>query len=171
MFLTLRVPTLFIAAGLFLAACTGSGATAAPPSPAAANPGAPTGAAVTVTTTGLGMVLVGPAGRTLYIDGGDSMNVSTCTGSCAMAWPPLTVPAGQQPAAGPGVTGKLGTFTRPDGATQATYNGLPLYYWQGDAKAGDVTGKGVDGFIAALASGTTPVASPHAPATPGGYSY
>jgi predicted lipoprotein with Yx(FWY)xxD motif len=48
-----------------------------------------------------------------------------------------------------GVTGKLGTLTRPDGTTQVTYNGRPLYGWQNDAKPGDVTGQGIGGFTVA----------------------
>ena len=50
-------------------------------------------------------------------------------------------------------------MTRADGATQVTYGGLPLYYWQGDAKAGDVTGDGVNGFSVAKVAGTAPVPS------------
>jgi predicted lipoprotein with Yx(FWY)xxD motif len=73
---------------------------------------------------------------------------------------------GQQPAAGPGITGALGTFTRADGTTQVTYNGLPLYGWQGDAKPGDATGNGVGGFSVAAVAGTAP-----APSASGGYSY
>ncbi len=114
----------------------------------------------------LGPFLTGPDGRTLYTHAGDSMNTSTCTGSCLTAWPPLTVTAGQHPTAGAGVTGKLGTFARTDGTTQVTYNGLPLYYWQGDAKAGDATGNGVGGFSVAAAAGSAP-----APSGSGGYSY
>ena len=88
------------------------------------------------------MVLTGPTGMTLYTHAGDSATSSTCTGACATAWPPLT--ATGQPMAGTGLTGKLGTLTRADGTTQVTYAGLPLYYWQGDKKAGDVTGDGVE---------------------------
>ncbi len=68
--------------------------------------------------------------------------------------------------AGTGVTGQLGTLTRPDGTTQVTYQGMPLYYWQGDAKAGDVTGNGVEGFAVATVGGADPApsASPAAPA-------
>ena len=44
------------------------------------------------------------------------------------------------------MTGALTTLTRADGTTQVAYDGLPLYDWQGDAKPGDVTGDGVNGF-------------------------
>src|SRR5581483_2981787 len=32
---------------------------------------------------------------------------------------------------------------RADGSKQVTYNGMPLYYWQGDKAPGDTTGQGV----------------------------
>src|SRR5690349_20599509 len=110
MFPLRRIPSFFIATGLLLAACTSSGATAAPPTPVPANPSPPAaGAAVGVETTSLGTVLVGPAGRALYIHAGDGMNMSTCSGGCATAWPPLTIVSGQQPVAGSALTGQLGT--------------------------------------------------------------
>ena len=56
------------------------------------------------------------------------MNKSVCYGDCASYWPP--VPGNMS--AGPGVTGKIGTITRTDGTTQATYNGHPLYTYIGD---------------------------------------
>ena len=65
-----------------------------------------------------------------------------------------------QPAAGPGVTGQLGTLTRAAGTTQVTYGGLPLYYWQGDTKAGDITGNGVNGFSVATVGGAGSMPSP-----------
>jgi predicted lipoprotein with Yx(FWY)xxD motif len=46
--------------------------------------------------------------------------------------------------------GTVGTFTRTDdGTTQVTYKGLPLYFWKGDTKPGDVTGQGIGGFSVA----------------------
>jgi predicted lipoprotein with Yx(FWY)xxD motif len=52
--------------------------------------------------------------------------------------------------AGPGVTGVLGVFTRPDGIRQVTYNGWPLYHFAGDKQPGEVNGDGI-GDIRAVA--------------------
>ena len=66
---------------------------------------------------------------------------SACTGGCITKWPALTVAAGGSATAGDGVTGTLGTITRTDGgALQVTYNGKPLYFFSGDAAAGDANG-------------------------------
>jgi predicted lipoprotein with Yx(FWY)xxD motif len=151
--------TLAIAAvSVILAGCT-SGATSAAPATQVA--GSAAGGAVTIGSTGttLGTILTGANSMTLYVHAGDSATSSTCTGGCATAWPPLTVAAGTQPTAGSGVTGQLATLIRADGATQVTYGGMPLYYWQGDTKAGDTTGQGVNGFTVALAAGTAPLPS------------
>ena len=84
----------------------------------------------TATAAGLGAYLIGPNGLTLYTKTGDTATSSTCTGGCATAWPPLTVPAGGQAVAGTGVTGKLGTLVRADGTTQVTYAGAAVrIYW------------------------------------------
>jgi predicted lipoprotein with Yx(FWY)xxD motif len=107
-------------------------------------------------TTSAGAVLTGPNGLTLYTHAGDTATSSTCTGGCASSWPPLTVPSGATATAGTGVTGTLGTLTRADGPIQVTYNGMPLYGWQGDSKPGDVTGNGVNGFSVATVSGVAP---------------
>lgn len=94
----------------------------------------------------LGQELTANNGMTLYYSAADSSNVSNCTGSCASSWPPYTVAAGTRVAAATGLTGKVGTINRADGTSQVTYNNKPLYFWTGDAKAGDTTGNMVNGF-------------------------
>ena len=75
----------------------------------------------------------------------DSGSTSKCSGGCATAWPPLTTSG--KPSAGTGVTGNmLGTTMRSDGKEQVTYNGHPLYYFQGDKKSGTIAGQGVAAF-------------------------
>jgi Secreted repeat of unknown function len=43
----------------------------------------------------------------------------------------------------------VGTTTRSDGKPQVTYDGHPLYLYEGDAKPGDTNGQGVTAFGAA----------------------
>ncbi len=158
-----RVILALLATGvLVVAGCTSGGA-----SPTSSGGGASSAAGVAIgsaSSASFGTVLTGPTGMTLYTHAGDSATSSTCTGGCATAWPPLATTG--QPTAGAGVSGQLGTLTRADGTTQVTYGGLPLYYWQGDTKAGDVTGNGVNGFAVATVSGAgpSPSASGAAPA-------
>jgi predicted lipoprotein with Yx(FWY)xxD motif len=113
---------------------------------AAATPGATTGAAATVEAKpvgSIGTVLVaGSNGMTVYMFTKDTKDsgTSACLDSCATNWPPLSVAAGGAPVAGTGVTGKLGTITRPDGTLQVTYNGKPLYFFANDKAPGDANG-------------------------------
>jgi len=93
---------------------------------------------------GLGAFLVDSRGRTLYLFLADTPTRSACTGGCAENWPPLLTSGAAQ--AGEGVdASKLGTLAREDGTTQVTYNGHPLYYFAGDAQAGDTHGQGIGG--------------------------
>ncbi|GAA1776135.1 hypothetical protein GCM10009712_24960 [Pseudarthrobacter sulfonivorans] len=82
-------------------------------------------------------------GMSLYFFTKDTKDsgTSACTGGCLTAWPPALTTAATPSAEG--VTGTLGTITTPDGAKQLTLNGLPLYYYAKDKKAGDITGQGV----------------------------
>jgi len=149
------IASLVVTASLVAAACTSSGAASAQSGGSAGGTG---GVVVgTASSANLGTFLTGPNGMTLYTHAGDGPTTSTCTGGCATAWPPLTTSG--QPTAGVGVTGQLGTLSRPDGATQVTYGGLPLYYWQGDKKPGDVTGDGVNSFSVAKVGGAAPLPS------------
>ncbi len=102
-------------------------------------------ATVSVRSTGLGDVLVGSNGRTLYLFEKDKGSKSTCFGACAQQWPPLT--SGGKPKAGSGVTASLlATTPRRGGKAQVTYNGHPVYYFVQDSKAGDTKGQNLDAF-------------------------
>jgi predicted lipoprotein with Yx(FWY)xxD motif len=100
---------------------------------------------VRVADSGVGKILVDSHGKTLYLFEKDSGTKSTCSGGCATAWPPLR--ASGKPTAGSGANASLiGTTPRSDGKPQVTYNGHPLYGYQGDSKAGDANGQGINGF-------------------------
>ena len=85
-------------------------------------------------------VLANADGLTLYWFEPDTTTSSRCFGSCASYWPPVS----GSPAAGPGVTGKLGTIKRPGGGLQATYDGHPLYTYIGDRGPGQANGNDLD---------------------------
>jgi predicted lipoprotein with Yx(FWY)xxD motif len=96
----------------------------------------------------LGNFLVSSNGRTLYYFGldlpaaGGQAAVSNCTSSCLAAWPVFQVDA---PTLAPGLSASdIGEFTRTDGTKQTTYKGWPLYFYSGDAKAGDTNGDNLD---------------------------
>lgn len=91
-------------------------------------------------TTDVGEVLVDGDGMTLYMFDNDSEGESACVDDCAATWPPVT---GEATAAGDVDEGMIGTITRPDGSTQVTYGGFPLYLYAADAEPGDVNGQGV----------------------------
>ena len=91
----------------------------------------------------LGNYLTAENGMTLYVFANDTPGVSNCSGNCAVNWPPYLSSASNAPATD--VVGTVGTITRADGGAQLIYNGLPLYFWKGDAKSGDTTGNGVGG--------------------------
>jgi predicted lipoprotein with Yx(FWY)xxD motif len=106
----------------------------------AGGPAPATAGGLKTATVGSVTVLTNAKGFTLYSFAPDTPNRSTCYGSCAAYWPPV---AGTR-AAGPGVTGRLGTITRSGGATQATYNGHPLYTYIGDSAPGQANGNNLN---------------------------
>jgi len=117
----------------------------------------------------VGSVLTGPNGMTLYYFATDTSTTSSCTGPCAVVWPPLVVPAGSKPLLPSGTTGTLTLVARSDGSDQVSYKGHLLYYYQGDAAPGQDKGQGVDGTWFVLStSGTTPAGSPTTTRSPGG---
>jgi predicted lipoprotein with Yx(FWY)xxD motif len=120
------------------AAGAGSPASSAPAAAAAAS--SASGATLGTKTINGTAVVTDSQGMTLYWFVPDTSTTSKCTGSCATYWPPLTGPV----TAGAGVTGTLGTITRPGGATQATYDGHPLYTYAGDTAPGQAKGNGLN---------------------------
>ena len=138
---------------VMLAGCGGQAAgpaASASPTPTATPSATPTPTATPSAATpvvmaqqmgAMGMLLVAASnGHTLYTFDSDSPGVSRCSGQCLVIWPALTVPAGQTPTGGAGVTGSLATITRDDGTLQVTYKGLPLYFFHNDSAAGQTKG-------------------------------
>lgn len=124
-------------------------ATEAPTIDPAATAGVPVTGAATVNVAevgSFGQALVDGEGRSLYLFTNDTQNsgTSACTGDCLVEWPPLLTDG--EPVAGTGLdAAMLGTITLPDGTTQVTYNGWPLYYFADDTAPGDALGQGLGG--------------------------
>jgi predicted lipoprotein with Yx(FWY)xxD motif len=98
-----------------------------------------------VASSSLGRILVDQDGKTLYLFEADARNKSNCSGGCATVWPPFTTSG--TATAGSGVSAKLiGTTMRPDGSSEVTYAGHPLYWYEGDTSAGDTNGEGLTDF-------------------------
>jgi predicted lipoprotein with Yx(FWY)xxD motif len=138
------------------------------------------------TTIGGKAVLTNSSGFVVYWFVPDTSTKSNCNGSCATYWPPVKGPV----TAGSGVTGTLGTITRSDGSTQATYDGHPLYTYVADKSPGEATGNGINAsggiWHEMTASGSVPASgssgsggsggsgtapSPSASSGGGGYGY
>jgi predicted lipoprotein with Yx(FWY)xxD motif len=90
--------------------------------------------------SGIGTALVNSTGMTIYTPKSPAEvngNIK-CTGSCLSFWFPVTA-SSPDPAAS-GLPGKLGTIHLPDGKTQLTYDGRPLYTFRLDTSPGQAHG-------------------------------
>jgi predicted lipoprotein with Yx(FWY)xxD motif len=168
----MSLASLAIGVAIVAGACSSAAATSTPGSAVQGATATPAMAAgVTIGSTNdpsLGAYLTGQNGMTLYVFAKDSADNSACAGTCATTWPPLTASPGTSTTGPAGAAGAFATISRADGTTQVTYNHMPLYYYSGDSKAGDITGEGKFGFwFVAPLSGATPTAVPStAPAAP-----
>jgi len=151
-----------------LTGCGGGSATGATAKPSAATvtqsaaKSAPSLVIATYKTPEDGTLISGANNRTLYVFKADEKStsahekLSTCYGGCAAVWPPVLA-SGTPTVAGKASASLIGLTTRRDGTKQVTYNGLPLYYYAADTKAGQATGNHLkDGFglwVGILASG------------------
>ena len=90
-------------------------------------------------------ILVDGDGYALYVFAPDDRRAVTCSGTCALTWPPLTVPPGTRPATGQGVQPDLiGTDVGPGGTPVVTYDSWPLYTYSGDVQPGTASGQAID---------------------------
>lgn len=96
-------------------------------------------APVKVVETSKGKVVADEKGMTLYTFKNDKKDMSNCYDDCAKNWPPFM--ASDNAKAG----GAYSLVTRKDGKKQWAKDGMPLYLWIKDTKAGDVSGDGVKG--------------------------
>jgi predicted lipoprotein with Yx(FWY)xxD motif len=134
------VPLAALAIAGYGSAVTAAGASTAPQKATKGK-----SATVRVAKTDLGKILVNSKGRTLYLFRADQGTATACFGECATAWPPLR--ASGTPKVGKGLNASLvATTPRTEGNPQVTYNGHPLYTFQGDEKAGDTNGQGLNAF-------------------------
>ena len=163
----LILPT--IAVSLLLAACgssTTNTTTTSNATLAAQTSGSPA-AVVKTGSTSLGTVLVNGSGMTLYHLSAETNGKFICTTSaCTAVWHPVTVSAGTTPS---GQVSSLGVVKRPDGTTQVTYKGEPLYTFASDQKPGETKGQGfkdVGTWTVITTSGAAPATST-SPATTG----
>ena len=97
-----------------------------------------------------------------------------CADGCTSFWKPLTARGGQP--SGDVGGGTIGVLRRPDGASQVTFNGVPVYRFVED-QAGTVKGDGVDDMfggqhftwhVATAAGGSSSSSSPSRPGGSGG---
>jgi predicted lipoprotein with Yx(FWY)xxD motif len=138
----LMAVALLAVVGLVAAGCGGSSASSMPKSGVAGAQHATSSVAVkTRKIKGLGVVLVNPAGRTLYVFMKDRQRRVSCTGSCQSFWPPLKwKTSGKPKAGGAAKSGLLGTDKNPSGGKVVTYKKWPLYTYSGDSAAGQSNG-------------------------------
>ena len=133
---------LLAALGLVAAGCGGSSASSAPKGGVAGAQHSTGSVAVkTRKIKGLGVVLVKPNGRTLYVFMKDAHRHVTCTGNCASFWPPLKWKSASKPTAGgTAKSSLLGADKNPSGGKVVTYNHWPLYTFANDTAAGQAKG-------------------------------
>ncbi len=140
----LRLPRLMLAlpaaaaAAAVLAACGSSGGSSGSSS-GSSSPAAAASSSLKTAKIGGATVLTNGKGFTLYSFAPDTSTKSNCNGACAKYWPPV-----KGPATASGVKGTFATIKRSTGATQAAFDGHPLYTYVGDTAPGQAKGNGLN---------------------------
>jgi predicted lipoprotein with Yx(FWY)xxD motif/plastocyanin len=137
----------FITAMLFGSlACSSTSATTTSSTPATTSSTPATTTAYTINVaskTGVGSYLVDGKGMTLYWTTRDAVGKSNITGATLANWPAFQAPNIAVP--GSLRSADFSSITRPEGGSQTTYKGWPLYYFIKDQAAGDTLGQGLAG--------------------------
>jgi predicted lipoprotein with Yx(FWY)xxD motif len=133
-----RIFALAVGIAFAAAACGGSGGSTT--KPAAGSDGTTISVAQ---VPGVGNVYTDANGMALYTPEQEADGTIACTGSCTSIWIPLKPPASGSPTKAPQVQGTIGVIDRPDGTSQVTLDGAPLYRFVQDTAARTVNGNGV----------------------------
>jgi predicted lipoprotein with Yx(FWY)xxD motif len=141
-----HAPLLTIAAvalaAIVLAACGGSSDNNSDNNASAAPTSGGGQTVATKSVSGLDNALVDSSGKVLYTNDMDTASNIACTDQCLTEWVPLAAPGSGQPTSDDSaVQAKLGTVKRPDGSSQVTFGGMPLYTFVEDT-SGQATGNG-----------------------------
>ena len=134
----LVVPAALVGLALSLSACGGGVSTLSSP------PTTDASLTLTLQRSPVGPILATGGGDTLYDFVPDTPTHSACLNDgCVFQWPPLVVNGPIH--LGPGLKRALvGTLRRPDGSTQLSYGGHPLYTYNGDVSPGVIMGQAID---------------------------
>lgn len=129
-------------------AVSAPGGAAPAPTDAGAAPAAAEPLLAAKDVTAVGTVVTDVDGFTLYRFDKDTAKptpTTTCVDACATTWPPVTVdPKGKLALEGVD-TGAIGMVLRPDGTSQLTLGGWPIYRYTGDTGPGTAAGQGMGG--------------------------
>jgi predicted lipoprotein with Yx(FWY)xxD motif len=134
------VPAALVGLSLLVSACGGGGGVTTLSGP----PTTDSSLTLALRPSPVGPILVTGGGDTLYDFVPDTPSHSACDSNvCIFQWPPLVTSGPVR--VGKGVDRSLvGTLRRPDGSTQLSYGGHPLYTYNGDVSPGVVMGQAIN---------------------------
>jgi predicted lipoprotein with Yx(FWY)xxD motif len=134
------VPAALALSALAFAACANGGNVTTLSAPPTTDPSL----TLTLQKSPAGPILATGNGDTLYDFVPDTPTHSACIDDgCVFQWPPLVVHGPVRIEKGL-VPSLVGTLKRPDGSTQLSYGGHPLYTYNLDVTPGIVTGQAID---------------------------
>jgi predicted lipoprotein with Yx(FWY)xxD motif len=134
------VPAVLAGLTLLMSACGGGGGVTTLSGP----PTTDSSLTLALQHSPVGPILVTGGGDTLYDFVPDTPTRSACVSDvCIFQWPPLVTSGPVR--VGKGVDRSLvGTLRRPDGSTQLSYGGHPLYTYNGDVSPGVIMGQALN---------------------------